>query len=269
MKPYIFTVGNIKGGAGKTSVSMHLISSLIDMGFKVCSIDTDVHQQSLTNYINNRKNYIRKTSRENDVKIPEHYLIDTTNFEDEEIRIFEKTIQRAQEQSNIIVIDTPGSFCNLSCIAHSYADTIITPINDSFLDLDLLAEVDADSLKIKKLSIYTEMVWKQKLKRAQRDKGNIKWVVVRNRLSNIDAKNKRAISHVLSNFSAKLRCTLSNGFSERVIFKELFLKGITLLDLKGEEYSKQMLTLSNIAARQELRNFMKNLDIEELKKKYL
>lgn len=263
--PYIFTLGNIKGGAGKTTFSMHLISGLMNLGFKVASIDTDVHQKSLTAYIDNRV----LNNKDQNLPIPHHYHIkaekNEENLSEKERIAFEEALEQAKQDSHIIVIDTPGSFCNLSCLAHSYADTIITPMNDSFLDLDLLANVDSKSFKITKLSTYSEMVWKQKLNRAKRDQGIIKWVIARNRLSNLDAKNKRAVANAMKSFEEKLKCTIAQGFSERVIFRELFLKGLTLLDLK----KTHLFTVSHIAARQEVRQFMDSLDLDILKDRYL
>lgn len=269
MQPYIFTVGNIKGGAGKTTISMHLISGLMDLGFKVASIDVDSHQHSLTSYINNRELY--KKANNLSLPVPMHALVRSKVGAVEEIlqdekKLFEQALYEAKKSSQIVVIDTAGSLCNLSCLAHSYADTIITPINDSFLDLDLLVEVEADSLKIRKLSTYSEMVWKQKLQRANRDKGSIQWIIARNRLSSIDTHNKRAISTVMQTFAQRLKCVISPGFQDRVIFKELFLKGLTLFDIK---HVKMPLTVSHIAARQEMRNFMKCIGIEFLSEKYL
>ncbi len=266
--PYIFVVGNTKGGAGKTTCCMHLIAGLMDSGLKVASIDTDVHQHSLTTYIKNRQNYNKKLNQDA-LSIPEHFLI-SPNFEEtdvvrskqkEEVR---ETIEKLQSKVDVIVIDTPASICSLSALAHSYADTIITPINDSFLDIDLLAKVDPDSLKINGLSTYSEMVWKQKLVRAQRDAGQIDWVVLRNRLSNIDAKNKRAVAEVIDAIAKRIKCKIAPGFSERVIFRELFLQGITLVDLANIQ-TKQ-LTISHVAAKQELRNLLSFLKIEQIKK---
>lgn len=268
---HIFTVGNIKGGAGKTTFSMHLISGLIELGFSVASIDTDIHQHSLTRYINNRK--ISASSCNEKLSIPYHFLIDKIpeskqNQNDvnlQEKNLFEDVLEQAKKIADIVVIDTPGSFCNLSCIAHSYADVVITPINDSFLDLDLLAEVDSQTFQIKKLSIYSEMIWQQKLHKAKRDGGTIEWIIVRNRLSNIDAHNKRAVAKVMDSFAKKMKCYIGSGFKERVIFRELFLKGMTLLDI---EHAQQRVTLSHIAARQELREFLNCLGIEKLRSRY-
>lgn len=269
MQPYIFTIGNIKGGAGKTTMSMHLISGLLDLGFKVASIDVDSHQHSLTSYIEKRKNY--ENAHRLNLPMPMHSLVQSlaespNDILQDEKNLFEQALNEAKKAAQIIVIDTAGSLCNLSCLAHSYADTIITPINDSFLDLELLVEVEPDSLKIKKLSLYSEMVWKQKLQRANRDKGSIQWIIIRNRLSSMDTHNKRAVASVTQSFSKRLKCVIGQSFQERVIFKELFLKGLTLFDVK---HVKMPLTVSHVAARQEMRNFMKCVGVENLVKTYL
>jgi chromosome partitioning protein len=265
--PYVFVVGNTKGGAGKTTCCMHLISGLMDAGLRVASIDTDVHQHSLTTYIKNRENYNKKQNHQQ-LSVPEHFLI-SPNFEETELirskqkEEIQNIISNLQSKVDVIVIDTPASICSLSALAHSYADTIVTPINDSFLDIDLLAKVDPDSFKINGLSTYSEMVWKQKLVRAQRDGGQIEWVVLRNRLSNIDAKNKRAVAEVIDGIAKRIKCKIAPGFSERVIFRELFLQGITLIDLANIE-TKQ-LTMSHLAAKQELRGLLSFLKIEQIK----
>ena len=269
MQPYIFTIGNIKGGAGKTTMSMHLISGLLDLGFNVSSIDVDSHQHSLTSYIEKRKSY--KDANRLNLPMPMHFLVRSlaegaNDVLQDEKNLFEQALDEAKKNAQIIIIDTAGSLCNLSCLAHSYADTIITPINDSFLDLDLLAEIEPDSLKIKKLSIYSEMVWKQKLQRANRDKGSIQWIIIRNRLSSMDTHNKRAVASVMQNFAKRLKCVIGQGFQERVIFKELFLKGLTLFDVK---HVKIPLTVSHVAARQEMRNFMKCIGVDSLVEKCL
>jgi chromosome partitioning protein len=149
----------------------------------------------------------------------------------------------------------------LSRLAHSYADTIITPINDSFIDLDVLAKINSKDMQIEKPSIYSQLVWEQKMQRAKRDKQSINWVVVRNRLSHLDAKNKRNIADVLEKLSKRIAFKIAHGFSERVVFRELFLQGLTLLDLKSAGYSFNM---SHVAARQELRDFLNSLNIDSI-----
>lgn len=264
-KPYIFVVGNEKGGAGKTTCSMHLIIGLLDRGHGVISIDVDSRQHSLTSYINNREVYNEKNP-DKKVLMPVHFHIPESNKqtiqekEAEEREFFEDLLAQAKNCADYIVIDTPGSHTYLSRLAHSYADTVITPINDSFLDLDVIAKIDGDSFDVTKPSIYSQMIWEQKMEKASRGKGSMDWVVLKNRLSNLDAHNKRNVSQALEKVAKRIAFRVVPGFSERVIFRELFPQGLTLLDLKSANYSKSF-SISHVAARQELRSFLDAIGI--------
>jgi chromosome partitioning protein len=262
---HIYVIGNEKGGAGKTTCAMHLISGLLDLGHKVASIDADSRQHSLTNYINNREAYNTKNQGQQ-VPISLHFHLTESNErdletkqEDEKVR-FNQALEQAKSYADYIVVDTPGSHTCLSKLAHSHANTIVTPINDSFLDIDVMATINQNDLNIIKPSIYSEMIWEQKMKRAERDKGSIEWVVMRNRLSNIDAANKRNVAKVLDQLAKRISFKVVPGFSERVIFRELFLQGLTLLDLTKANYDKAF-SMSHVAARQELRDFLSSLGI--------
>lgn len=262
----VIVIGNEKGGAGKTTSAMHLITSLLFLGFKVGSMDVDSRQLSLSRYVDNRRNTM-KTKGMN-LLMPEHYPILKSDLgivadaEREEEGWFTQALEPMLTEKDFVVIDTPGSNSYLSRLAHSYADTVITPINDSFVDLDLLATVDADDLKIVKPGIYSQMVWEQKMQRAKRDRGSINWVVMRNRLSSTFAHNKKHVSQVLDKLAQRIGFRHAPGFSERVIFRELFLQGLTLLDVI--EQNAIPVSLSHIAARQELRDFLKSLQIDKI-----
>lgn len=260
LTPYIFVIGNEKGGAGKTTCSMHLIAGLLEQGYKVASIDIDSRQHSLTSYIKNRELYNSKNP-DHLVSLPLHFhLIEASNNtieekEQEEKKQFEQILAEARNYSDFIIIDTPGSHSYLSKLAHSYADKVITPINDSFLDIDVMAKINAEDLNIISPSIYSQMVWEQKMQRASRDGYSIEWIVIRNRLSNIDAQNKRNVAQVLDKLAKRIGFKVVPGFSERVIFRELFLQGLTLLDLAKANYDKAF-SISHVTARQELRDFL-------------
>ena len=262
--PYIFVVGNEKGGAGKTTCSMHLITGLLEKGLRVASLDTDCRQHSLTRYIQNREAYNTKNT-DKSVPMPCHFLLKDSvaqsipERELEEKSLFEQMLQEAKSKADVIVIDTPGSHSFLSCLAHSYADTVVTPINDSFVDMDVMAKIDSEG-KIISPSIYSQMIWTQKM---ERDGKSIEWVVMRNRLSNLDATNKRNVSKVLDDLAKRISFKVVPGFSERVIFKELFLQGLTLLDLTKANFGKPF-NMSHVAARMELREFMQSLGIDNL-----
>ena len=266
-KPYVIVLGNEKGGTGKSTTAMHIITFLLDMGYSVGSIDVDARQGTLTRYCLNRAE--TKKNEISDLPTSNHcalYKSTASSIEDAKKEDEEKLDQAIQERSScdFIVIDTPGNDTFLARHAHSYADTLITPLNDSFIDLDVISNINGETLEVTRPSIYAEWVWEQKKHRAIRDKGSIDWIVLRNRLASIHSKNKEKMDLVLQKLSKRLAFRLLEGFSERVIFKELFPKGLTLVDLKR---AKQPMTLSNLAARQELRSLMSEIHFSGLQEK--
>jgi chromosome partitioning protein len=263
-KAHVIVLGNEKGGSGKTTTCMHLIVSLLRLGFSVGTIDIDSRQRSLSRYLENRRQTILKENVP--LPQPQHVVVQRSPFnivkeaEADDLERFTKTLARLIEANDFVVVDSPGSDTYLSRVAHAHADTIITPINDSFVDLDVIANVDGQTMKIIKPSIYSEMVWEQKLMRAKRDGGSIEWIVMRNRLSNIDAKNKRFMTQATGELARRIGFRVAPGFSERVIFREMFLQGLTVLDIM-EMKGSTSLSMSHIAARQEVRDLLKTLRI--------
>ena len=253
---HIVVIGNQKGGSGKSTTSMHLIVSLLQNGYTVGSIDLDDPQATLTRYLENRRIFMDSA----DIKLPnpEHHLMGRSFYDnpalarsDEETRL-ETCVSQLAAAHDFVVIDTPGSDSHLSRVGHSYADTLITPLNDSFIDLDLLAKVDPETYKVLRPSSYAEMVWEQRKARATRDGGKIDWIVMRNRLASIGSRNTQAMEDVLEALSKRIGFRLAPGFGERVIFRELFLKGLTLLDLRNAD-ANMRLNMSHVAARHEVR----------------
>jgi|TARA_Y100000031_G_scaffold86706_2_gene95385 chromosome partitioning protein len=262
-------VGNEKGGSGKSTTAMHLIVGLLQMGFSVASVDVDFRQGTLTRYLANRRAFVKAAG--SDVKSPEHFTVkppqgpgedDRDDGDDdgdggdgakaERLRLL---LEGGIINHHVVVVDTPGSAGPLSALAHSYADTLITPINDSFLDLDVLAHVDGTRMAIMGPSHYAEMVWKQKQVRARRDGGSIDWIVMRNRLSSLDSRNARKLDDVLRELSRRIGVRVVPGFGERVIFRELFLAGLTIMDLK-DAIGPQALSPSHLAARREVEDLI-------------
>lgn len=260
MNPHIIVFGNEKGGTGKSTLATHLSIYLLNTGFKVMTVDLDAHQGTFTRYFENRKN------SEFPLELPKHVAIfpsDEPNREKAETAEKEELINTlmSAKDFDFVVIDTPGTNHNLSRVAHAYADTLVTPINDSFVDLDMLVRLNSADLSIIRPSTYSETVWKQRIERAKRRLKPTDWIVVRNRLSSLITKNKRDINDVLVSLSKRIGFRLGNGFCERVIFKELFLHGTTLLDF---DITRAKMSMSHVAARQELREFVKMLNIPKI-----
>lgn len=261
-KAHVIVVGNEKGGSGKSTTAMHIVVSLMKRNFNISVVDLDSRQKSLARYLENRLNYAEKHKLQ--LSIPDVYILsksqegDVDNMMFEDTKNFTDLIEELHKDSDFILIDCPGTDSNLARLAHSVADTLITPINDSFVDLDLLATVNSDTYKVEKLSLYSEMVWDARKHRAMTDRGTIDWIVMRNRVSNLDAKNKRRVHDALKELQKRVSFRYIQGLAERVIYRELFPKGLTLVDYPDTE---EKVTLSHIAARQEIRRLMSDLEL--------
>ena len=257
----IIVVGNEKGGSGKSTTCMHVATALSRLGQRVGALDLDLRQKSFGRYIENRRAYMAQAGL--DLPTPDYRDLPPAAHADtaQDDRLA-RAVEALHGESDFIVIDCPGSHTRLSQIAHTLADTLITPMNDSFVDFDLLARVDPVTGKVKGPSIYSEMVWGARQMRAQAGLKPIDWIVVRNRLGAQQMHNKKKVGAALDDLSRRIGFRVLPGFSERVIFRELFPRGLTLLDLK--DTGVDQLNLSNIAARQELRDLMTGLRLPSL-----
>ncbi len=241
---------------------MHLVVALLQDGYEVGSIDCDARQGSFTRYVENRKasaaGMLLPLPQSRHVPVQRSAADSAVEAGADEAQRLGAAMEQLKD-CDFIVIDTPGSDTSLSRLAHTFADTLITPLNDSFLDLDLLGRIDHDGAKILKPSVYSEMVWEQRKQRAIRRGPPIDWIVMRNRLSSLDAKNKRDIGKLLESLAKRLGFRLAPGFTERVIFRELFPRGLTLLDLNRKDHKIDLgvtWRMSHVAARQEVRDLV-------------
>ncbi len=263
--PHVIVVGNEKGGAGKTTVCMHIKAALQAAGKSVGTIDLDLRQRSLTRYMENRTTFIGRR----DLMLAEHVALEASTQGDmqarqtEEAEAFVTALGSLRARHDFVIIDCPGNDSYLSRLAHASADTLITPMNESFVDLDLLARVNPETLAVESPSIYAEMVWSCRQARAQAHGTPIDWVVLRNRTSHIHAKNRKRIEAALDELSRRLSFREVDGLSERVVFREMFPAGLTLLDLTDEE-AGQSLTMSHVAARAEVQALVKALNLPGL-----
>jgi chromosome partitioning protein len=255
---HIIVVGNEKGGSGKSTTCMHVATALCRMGHRVSGLDLDLRQKSFGRYVENRRAYLARaglTLPTPDYRdLPEIDAAALPPGENPFDQRLSAAVTALEPVSDFIVIDCPGSHTRLSQVAHSLADTLITPLNDSFVDFDLLARMDMETGRVKGPSIYSEMVWGARQLRAQAGLKPIDWIVLRNRLGAQQMHNKKKVGAALEELSRRIGFRVAPGFSERVIFRELFPRGLTLLDLK--DTGVDQLNLSNIAARQEVRDLM-------------
>lgn len=249
---HIIVVGNEKGGSGKSTTSMHVATALARLGHRVGALDLDVRQRSFGRYLENRQAFMARKGLDLPTPILGHLEADADGDP------LSKAMIELEAECDFILLDCPGSHTQLSQMAHSLADTLITPLNDSFIDFDLLARMSPEG-KVLGPSIYAEMVWSARQLRGQAGAGPIDWLVLRNRLGTQAMHNKRKVGAALTTLSKRIGFRVAPGFSERVIFRELFPRGLTLLDLR--DIGTESLSMSNIAARQELRDLMNELQL--------
>ena len=252
--PHRVVFANEKGGTGKSTTAVHVAVALAYQGARVAAIDLDTRQATTFRYIENRQ----ETEKRRGVTLPGPVC---EVFRGETIEDLEEHAARLAEDADVLLFDTPGRDDPFARHVATQADTLVTPMNDSFVDFDLIGQVDAETFKVRRLSFYAELIWEARIKRSratiEQQRREMDWVVVRNRTGYTDARNQRRVDQALTELSKRVGFRISSGLSERVIYRELFPSGLTLLD-KGHLGE---LGTSQLVARQELRTLVANLKI--------
>ncbi len=252
----VIVLGNEKGGSGKSTTAMHVIVGLLRDGYRLGAIDLDARQATLAAYLAARVAF--SASRQVALPVPRYASVyrsdrdSRADAEAEERDAFGAALADLSRDCDIVVVDCPGADTYLSRLGHSHADTLITPINDSFVDFAMLAQVDPENHEVIRPSIYSEMVWEARKQRFARDRGRIDWIVMRNRMGANEARNKRDVGATLESLARRIGFRTVKGFGERVIFRELYLQGLTLMDVREAGLGIQ-LGMSHVAARAEVR----------------
>ncbi|MHC3127280.1 ATPase [Brevundimonas sp. GN22] len=266
-QPLVIVIGNEKGGAGKSTLAIHIATGLLHAGKKVAIIDLDLRQRSMERFFANRKVWLAANGHE----LPQPYVPDMGDGKAlakaepaEQIAKFEAAFADAVPNAEVILIDTPGGDTTLSRVAHARADQIVTPMNDSFVDFDLLGQVDPVTLELQKPSIYSESVWEARKQRAieQGRQATIDWLVVTNRLQGVHARNRDRLEERMGKLAKRVGFRVGPGLRERVIYRELFPFGLTVADL-SDDIKPVSITMSHISARQELRGLLADMGLED------
>ena len=261
---HVIVLGNEKGGSGKSTTAMHIAVSLLKAGQRVATIDLDSRQKTFTHYVENRRDCAKRSGVA--LGVPDHYAVArgqgvrVDENEAAEFAGFAAAINEVEHSHDFVVVDTPGNDTYLMRLAHSMADTLVTPLNDSFLDFDVLGTLDAATFEVTGVGHYAQMVRYARRQRRIVDGGLTDWIVVRNRLALLGSRNKKLVGESLDRLGLRLGFRATEGFSERVVFREFFPLGLTALDDLDEATLGAKPNLSHLTARQEVRRL-----IEELK----
>ena len=251
-QPHFIVFANEKGGTGKSTTAVHTAIALSASGHRVAALDLDSRQRTMTRYLENRDATMRRLEKA--LPVAKYEVLEDMSEE-----ALGAAIDRLAQDADVIVIDTPGRDDAVARAAILCADTLVTPMNDSFVDLDLIGQVHPENFKVTKPSFYAELIWNSRTQRAKQTGKSVDWVVLRNRLQHIDSHNLRRVGAALDELARRVGFRVIPGLGERVIYRELFPKGLTLLDLQqlGE------VGIGHITARQELREMIAGLAIPE------
>jgi chromosome partitioning protein len=251
-KAHHIVFANEKGGTGKSTTAIHVAIGLASRGARVACLDLDTRQRTLYRYFENRRDTMAR--REIELPMPAFHV-----FEQESQARLEQQIAEIEENADYVICDTPGRDDKYARFVATRANTLVTPINDSFVDFDLIGRVDGENFKVKKLSFYAELIWEARMARARADGATIDWVVLRNRLHNMEARNQQRMTDAIAELAKRAGFRVIPGLNERVIYRELFPSGLTLVD-KGHLGN---LGTAHIVARQELRELIAALALPE------
>ena len=257
---HVIVLGNEKGGTGKSTLAMHVSVALLKVGQRVATIDLDSRQKSFSRYIENRRAWMERAGLE--LELPTHYQIARAegarlaDNEAAEFACFAEAITAVEHSHDFVVIDTPAADSYLSRLAHAMADTLVTPLNDSFVDFDVLGCVDAATFAVTGVSHYAEMAREARRQRRLVDGGLTDWIVVRNRLALLASRNKRLVGEGLNELGLRLGFRVAEGFAERLIYREFFPRGLTALDNLDEITLGERPSLMHVTARQEVRSLI-------------
>jgi chromosome partitioning protein len=292
--PHVVVIGNQKGGSGKSTFAMHIIVALLKAGKRVACFDLDLNQQTLTRYLANRREWDREHERK--LELPDHYPVEerdaygTARNLKQFIAQFKKDVRARNEdfidsstlshsadlrqfisqlreigradKQDFIVIDTPSGVQHLSLIAHGMADTLITPINDSFFDLDVLVAMERSDHE-PQLSVYANMVWRALEARRRVSGRATDWIIVRNRLEPVESNNHRQVARVLEVVQRTLGFRIARGLLERPAYREFFAAGLTVFDLTEKFETSAESDQTNLLARLEIQNLIREIGFIE------
>ncbi|MET3666408.1 division plane positioning ATPase MipZ [Caulobacter sp. 1776] len=261
----VIVVGNEKGGAGKSTIAVHLVTALLYGGAKVAVLDLDLRQRTSGRFFENRRAWLASKKLELpeplSLSLSDNDLVLAEKSEDEQVAAFEAAFAKGLAECDFVLIDTPGGDSAITRLAHGRADLVVTPMNDSFVDFDMLGTVDPVSLELTKPSLYSLTVWEGRKQRAlSGQRQAMDWVVLRNRLATTEARNRKRLEDRLTALAKRVGFRIGPGLRDRVIYRELFPFGLTIADL-SPQVRPVPVSLQHLAARQELRALMHSLGL--------
>ena len=235
----IIVFSNLKGGTGKSTTALSVIVGLLRRGKSVASLDLDMDQEALSRYLFNRTRFAKLTKLR--IGMPDHHRfteIDPGGNGAElstRLDILSGLIDNLVAENDYLVIDCPSLDNPLTRAVTARADVLTSPVNESFLDIDVIGEVRGSPPTVTRVGPFAEMIGAEMQRRRDEGIDQLEWIVVRNRRNPSATRHTAAIGTVLGELSRNLSFRVADGFVDRLIFRELFLVGLSILDLRKDD----------------------------------
>jgi chromosome partitioning protein len=222
---HVIVFANEKGGVGKSTLAFHCAVALCDAGARVAVIDLDRHQQTLASALANRDATAR--SLQVDLPRPRYAVLQQPSGAQ-----LSQEIARIGNDCNFIVIDAAGQDSAIARRAIAFADTLVTPVNSSFVDVDLLGKLDPVTMHLREPGHFGRLVNELREERVRCGMEPLDWIVMKNRVRTAEVRQQIRIDQALERLAGRIGFRIGHGLVERVAYRELFLFGLTHLDLK-------------------------------------
>jgi chromosome partitioning protein len=231
----VIVLGSEKGGSGKSTLAFHLVIALLRLDQRVAVLDLDSRQQILTRFFENRRCWASRAKVE--IGMPAVCQIaraDGATVAERETAEFARlhhALLDLRTDHDFMVVDTPPDDTFLMRLAHAMADTLVTPLNDSFLDLCVLGNADPVAFEVTALGHYADLVREARRHHRATEHSEFRWLVARNRRSRPIGRHKAG---VLRQLAFRLAFTSIYGLPERAVYEEFFPHGLAVLDDAAE-----------------------------------
>lgn len=222
---HVIVFANEKGGVGKSTLAFHHAVALASRGHKVAVIDLDRRQQSLARALGNRENTARCLGKK--LPCPRHAVLHQPNGPQ-----LHQEIARIGSGCDFVIVDVPGTDSPLARYAIALADTLVTPINPSHFDLDVLGHFDPVRGTLREPGPFASCVRDINAERARVGRPLGSWIVVKNRVRKAERNQQARVDKALAQLATEMGFEIGEGLSERVVYRELLSFGLTCQDLK-------------------------------------
>ncbi|MGI8942745.1 MAG: division plane positioning ATPase MipZ [Qipengyuania sp.] len=221
---HVITFANEKGGVGKSTLAFQTAVALAHRGQRVVAIDLDRNQQTLERALVNREGSAKNLRTR--LPMPRHAALDHPATAQ-----LLREIQRLDTMADFIVIDAAGADSPIMRRTIAMADTLVTPVNCSFVDLDVLGQIDPVTGRSGRAGHFAGIVGAIREERLRNGLPDCDWLVVRNRLRRQEKRQQARIGEALGVLGRSSDFRIATPLRERVVFRDLFQFGLTRADL--------------------------------------